>query len=177
MTRSRSRNAQGLLTSKNEIMFHVGKGTRRFSVSWDDQALYKLLYAFVYRLYVPGDFRDPSYVAKRRLGLRQVGSPIMDIRTLKGILELVFDVLDGILLVIVIVLRTHMFVVLRYLPRYSRQILHRDISRGNVLYMEGGTTFAPAAGNNGADMKGVCFIKYLLDERYEKICVTGYNRV
>lgn len=40
-----------------------GRGIRRFSVCWKDKNLYKLMYAFVYRLYDPGYFGDPSYVA------------------------------------------------------------------------------------------------------------------
>jgi hypothetical protein len=32
---------------------------------------------------------------KHRIGLRQFGSPITSVRTLKGMLEIVFDVLEG----------------------------------------------------------------------------------
>lgn len=58
--------AQGLLTSINGIMFFFGiggRGIRRFSVGWKDRNVYKLMYAFVYRLYDPGYFGDLSYVA------------------------------------------------------------------------------------------------------------------
>lgn len=39
-----------------------GSGILRFSAAWDDN-LYKLMYAFTYRLYEPGHFKDPAYVA------------------------------------------------------------------------------------------------------------------
>lgn len=57
--------AQGLLTSIKGIMFLFGiggNGIRQFSATWDDN-LYKLMYAFIYRLYEPGHFKDPTYVA------------------------------------------------------------------------------------------------------------------
>ena len=56
--------AQGLLTTKSEIMFLVGiggVGIRQFTVNWHDQRLNKFLYAFIYRLYDPSHFADPSY--------------------------------------------------------------------------------------------------------------------
>ena len=56
--------AQGLLISETDIMFLLGiggKGIHRFSVAWTDLGLYKLMYAFVYRLYDPGDFMDRFY--------------------------------------------------------------------------------------------------------------------
>jgi len=52
------------------------------------------------------------------------------------------------------------FAVLRYL-RVHRQVLHRDISKGNVLYMPEGTI--PAEGGSGG--VPLYFIKYLLGER------------
>ena len=58
--------AQGLLTTKKRIMFLFGiggHGIRSFSVHWDDDDVYKLMYAFVYRLYDPGHFGDPSYLS------------------------------------------------------------------------------------------------------------------
>ena len=57
--------AQGLLTSEHNITFLfgiAGYGIRSFAVNWGSKKLWKLLYAFVYRLYEPGDFADPSYV-------------------------------------------------------------------------------------------------------------------
>jgi hypothetical protein len=65
--------------------------------------------------------------------------------------------------------------VLRYL-RFERSILHRDISKGNVLYVE--DDLSPSTGTMSdaqdggaskmAQPKGVplCFVKYLLGERY-----------
>jgi hypothetical protein len=39
-----------------------GVGVQKFSVKWDDKDLYRLLFAFIYRLYDPADFADPSYI-------------------------------------------------------------------------------------------------------------------
>lgn len=54
--------------------------------------------------------------------------------------------------------------------RYERQILHRDISKGNVMYVEEATekttTGAVDSGSAGAEEVPLCFIKYLLGERY-----------
>ena len=57
--------AQGLLTSNAGVTFLFGiggAGVRDFEVKWVDKNLYKLLYAFIYRLYEPGNFADPSYI-------------------------------------------------------------------------------------------------------------------
>jgi hypothetical protein len=57
--------AQGLLTTKSEIMFVLGTGgvgVQTCLVKWDDKVLYQLLSAFIYRLYIPDDFADPSYI-------------------------------------------------------------------------------------------------------------------
>lgn len=59
-----------------------------------------------------------------------------------------------------------MFVVLRYL-RIKREVLHRDISRGNILYMPEGTTLPQDAG--GAKEVPLYFIKYILGERCVEI--------
>jgi hypothetical protein len=39
-----------------------GVGVQKLSVKWDDKSLYRLLFAFIYRLYDPADFADPSYI-------------------------------------------------------------------------------------------------------------------
>ena len=57
--------AQGLLSSKKEVVFLFGiggKGVRPFFIKWEDPDLHKFLYAFIYRLYEPGHFADPSYI-------------------------------------------------------------------------------------------------------------------
>jgi hypothetical protein len=58
--------AQGLLSSQKTITFLFGiggKGIQEFAVKWNDPKLVKLLYAFIYRLYEPGEhFADPSYI-------------------------------------------------------------------------------------------------------------------
>ena len=275
--------AQGVLISEKRIMFLLGiggVGTRKLSLTWHNKDLYKLMYAFVYRLYRPAQFKDSSYLKidpnlqqkfvtytirlengiecagfypiyatnpfqtrthilsnpqsdikvegkvltvlkdqlcrsearfeeneilalvhhpeivpgvveavchelvkipeslgvsriKHRMGLRQAGSPITSIPTLKGMLEVAFDVLEGTVISIYNVLFAHMFVVLRYL-RVNRQILHRDISKGNVLYIEEETTRLPDDVSVGPDEKEakelpLCFIKYLLRERHVEI--------
>jgi hypothetical protein len=104
--------------------------------------------------------------AKHRLGLRQTGSPITCVPTLKGMLEMVFDVLEGTLISICNIIRAHMVVVLRYL-RVQRKVLHRDISKGNVLYIEDDTRNPSDAGSCGAKLTEgkeipLCFISYLL---------------
>jgi hypothetical protein len=58
--------------------------------------------------------------------------------------------------------------VLRYL-RSNRNVLHRDISKGNVLYIDEQTPPADAdyrAQDSGPKEVPLCFIKYLLNERY-----------
>jgi len=57
--------AQGLLISNDGVTFLFGiggAGIRDFKVKWAHKDFYKLLYAFIYRLYEPGDFADPSYI-------------------------------------------------------------------------------------------------------------------
>jgi hypothetical protein len=57
--------AQGLFTSKSEVMFLPrigGVGIHTLSVGWGSTELHRLIYAFIYRLYDPGDFADSSYV-------------------------------------------------------------------------------------------------------------------
>ncbi|KAG8961125.1 hypothetical protein FRC00_013191 [Tulasnella sp. 408] len=56
--------AQGMLTSKTGIVFLVGiggHGIRSFAVRWSCKELTKLMYAFIFCLYRPGRFADPSY--------------------------------------------------------------------------------------------------------------------
>ena len=93
-------------------------------------------------------------------------------------LEIVFGILEGALTSIDPVLPAHVFSVLRYL-HFERQVLHRDISTGNVVFINDNAPSAPIqavrsiptldAGPGGdADTKEVspCFIKYLLGKRY-----------
>jgi hypothetical protein len=57
--------AQGLLSSDKGVIFLFGiggEGVRQFDVKWTDRDLNKLLYAFIYRLYEPGNFVDSSYI-------------------------------------------------------------------------------------------------------------------
>ena len=57
--------AQGLLASDATVTFLFGiggEGIKKFEAKWAHEDLYKLLYAFIYRLYEPGDFADPTYI-------------------------------------------------------------------------------------------------------------------
>jgi hypothetical protein len=60
-----------------------------------------------------------------------------------------------------------MLPVLRYL-RFERNVLHRDISKGNILYIEGDTLSSTGddvpAGSDGKELP-LCFIQYLLGKR------------
>ena len=56
--------AQGLLSSDKNVVFLFGiggEGIRELEVEWVDEDLNRLLYAFIYRLYEPGRFADPTY--------------------------------------------------------------------------------------------------------------------
>jgi hypothetical protein len=56
--------AQGLLTTQTAVFFFVGiggVGIRQLNVGWDDENLYKFLYAFIYRLYDPSHFANSSF--------------------------------------------------------------------------------------------------------------------
>ena len=57
--------AQGLLSYDTGVTFLFGiggEGIREFDVKWRDPDFNKLLYAFIYRLYEPGNFADSSYM-------------------------------------------------------------------------------------------------------------------
>jgi hypothetical protein len=71
----------------------------------------------------------------------------------------------------------HTLVVLRYL-RFERLILHRDISSGNIMYLEDGPaslTGTPDTQSGGFNEviepkdEPLCFIKYLIGERYGSV--------
>ena len=111
---------------------------------------------------------------KRRLGLGESGSPFTSIPTLSEVLETLFDVLEG--TVFESLLQCDLLTclqVLRYL-RFNRNVLHRDISAGNVLYIEDpsnrslppNTVSVPT--EEDAPTKGLplCYAKFLLDKRY-----------
>ena len=60
--------AQGLLTNMRLVMFLVGTGSVgiwQLKVNWEDKDLHKFIYAFIYCLYDPSHFADPSYVRTR----------------------------------------------------------------------------------------------------------------
>jgi len=70
------------------------------------------------------------------------------------------------------ILCTKMFAVLRFL-RFEREILHRDISKGNIMVSEDGpstsaTIDAESVGvheNSLTKEVRFCFVKYLLKQR------------
>jgi len=110
---------------------------------------------------------------KHRIGLQQAGKDLTSIPTVMQVLEIVFDILEGSLSLIIHTLYAHSFAVLQYL-RFKCHVLHRDISIGNVLYVEddlptsigtwtGGVNEVPEA--VGPEGLPLCFIKYLLGKR------------
>jgi serine/threonine protein kinase len=94
--------------------------------------------------------------------------------TLKGMLKIVFDVLEGTLILANNVLTLTHFAVLRYLHS-DRNVIHRDISKGNILYLEDPICPPADAGYGWQDAEPkevhcpLCFIKYLLCARYVQI--------
>ena len=109
---------------------------------------------------------------KHRLGLEESGSPFTGIPTLSKVLETLFDVLEVIL--ISTSLRRNLLTclqVLRYL-RLHRNVLHRDISSGNVLYVKNlSNRPLPNPPAQEAETNGLrlCYSKKLLGERY--VCI------
>jgi hypothetical protein len=56
---------EGVLASDAGVTFLFGiggEGIMEFEVEWAHKELYKLLYAFIYQLYEPGDFADETYI-------------------------------------------------------------------------------------------------------------------
>ena len=119
---------------------------------------------------------------KHRMGLQQVGQPFLSIPTLRQALEMIFDILEGNSIIINHILCAHTSTVLRYL-RFERLILHRDISKGNVVYVGHPSTSATSDAQSGGVNKtgetkevSLCFIKYLLGERYVEKCY-GFGHI
>lgn len=105
-----------------------------------------------------------------------MGIQLIAVPTMEQMLEIVFDVLESQFISIIDhFLCAHTFAVLRYL-RFERSILHRDISKGNILYFKdnltsstGATSDAQSGGANEAAQRKeapLCLIKHLLGERY-----------
>jgi hypothetical protein len=117
---------------------------------------------------IPRDF-CPSR-ERHRLGLQQMGNPLTSIPTVAQMLEIVFDILESNLSSITHILYGNSFAVLRYL-RFKHHVLHRDISKGNILYIDDNLPPLTCARSGGADETigpeglPLCYIKYLLGER------------
>jgi len=136
----------------------------------------------VYRRKIESPFNSDER-AKYLTGLRQSGMPFLAIETLQQMLETAFDVLEGTFASIEhSMFCAHICAVLRFL-RYKCQILHHDISKGNVMYVEevmentSSTTSAVDTVSVGVDGINVteeevplCFIKYLLHEVCMDVC-------
>jgi hypothetical protein len=121
-----------------------------------------------------GELSKPKFREKHRIGLQETGQPLTTIPILQKVLEVIFDVLEGNMISIKHDLQAHIFPVLRYL-RFARNVLHRDISKGNVLFVATTTGAAPdgacrVSKAGTATEISPCFIKYLLDERCVRVC-------
>uniref|UniRef100_A0A8H7Y1F4 Fungal-type protein kinase domain-containing protein n=1 Tax=Psilocybe cubensis TaxID=181762 RepID=A0A8H7Y1F4_PSICU len=90
---------------------------------------------------------------KRRLGFVEQGDPFMNIRTVREMLEIAYDLLE----------------VTRYL-RFKRHVLHCDLSNANIVVDRAPTT--PATNEyvniqyNDINEHDIVFIKHLLGERF-----------
>jgi hypothetical protein len=74
---------QGLLIDETKIKFLLGVGgygIHQLDVPWNDKDLYRLLYAFLYRLYDPGHFADKSYTRTKADLLEQTVGYTVKIR-------------------------------------------------------------------------------------------------
>ncbi|KAH9962319.1 hypothetical protein BGW80DRAFT_1448496 [Lactifluus volemus] len=263
--------AQGLLTSPSGLTFLLGIGgfgIRKLYVPWDGNDIHKSLYAFIYRLYKPAHFADPSFIRtepdgeqakftirikcekdehiaefshiyaknpfgtrthvfsnlnsqdpkgitvlkdqlcrigfdeatilkqhvhsprpvpgvvvvehnefidtplsegrrKHRLGLEDRGSPFTSIPTLRKLLEVLFDVLEGICLCCNTIC-SHVLQVLRYL-RCECKVLHRDVSSGNVLYIENSSLSRDIRSDPRNPNYPIYFARHLLDEKKDAL--------
>ena len=113
---------------------------------------------------------------KDRLGLRQSGSPFMSITTVGEMLETLFDVLEGNFRIYWQVSTWLISLqVLRFL-RFERKVLHRDISKGNILYIPQPSSVLPSVYSSlavGLEGDSLCFVKCLLGKRYVYACQFG----
>ncbi|KAJ2925742.1 hypothetical protein H1R20_g11347, partial [Candolleomyces eurysporus] len=89
-----------------------------------------------------------------RTGLQEFGRSIMSVDTVEEMLEVLFDVLE----------------LQRYL-RFELNVLHRDISKGNIMITDPEKRVpSPTGASTSEDRlhKNICFIKHLRDERYDQ---------
>ncbi|KAJ2912384.1 hypothetical protein MD484_g8030, partial [Candolleomyces efflorescens] len=105
---------------------------------------------------VPG-VAQPVFYAKSQVsdsrtryitGLHEYGRRILTVKTVDEMLRTVYDVLE----------------LLRYL-RFKRDVLHRDISVGNILIVD--SREAPPKSGEGKH-QDLCFVKHLLDKKYDQ---------
>ncbi|KAJ8473476.1 hypothetical protein ONZ45_g16281 [Pleurotus djamor] len=79
---------------------------------------------------------------KSRLGFAEHGQRFMDVPNVQTGLEVLYDTLE----------------IIRHLYREPSQVLHRDISSGNVCWLANPVSSVP----EGAHKEDVCYIKFLL---------------
>ncbi|PPQ82395.1 hypothetical protein CVT25_008356 [Psilocybe cyanescens] len=147
------------LFSEPEILKHIHEED-------ETPGVVKLIYDEEWEIPVPSNHR-----VKRRLGFSQQGDPFMSIRTVRAMLEAAYDILE----------------VTRYL-RFKRNVLHRDLSVGNILVNT--ISDAPdtplSKGGTKSSQDGhireleICFIKHLLGEssnpRQTSTVLIDFNR-
>ncbi|KAJ2913794.1 hypothetical protein MD484_g6624, partial [Candolleomyces efflorescens] len=107
---------------------------------------------------VPGA-AQPVFYAKSQVsdsrtrhitGLHEYGRRILTVKTVDEMLRTVYDVLE----------------LLRYL-RFKRDVLHRDISVGNILIVDSREVPRPPKSGERKH-QDLCFVKHLLDEQYDQ---------
>lgn len=99
---------------------------------------------------------------KFRNGLRQMGTPFMGISNVKALLRVAYDTLEGIVVLDDVFVHPLMYIaVLRFL-RKDRDILHRDISLGNIMCNDEKHAQDPST----PEYEALCFADSLLDSSY-----------
>lgn len=99
---------------------------------------------------------------KKRISLAEYGKPFMDLKTPLEALKAIYDLLEsesefympGLLLIFFCGEQLHDSLY------FKRNVLHRDISCGNLLYLE---EVRPTELTNTSREHKFCFIKHLLD--------------
>ncbi|RXW16273.1 hypothetical protein EST38_g9581 [Candolleomyces aberdarensis] len=197
--------AQGLLTTKKGVTLLLGiggVGVRSLVFPWEEKKkkeISEAMFAFIYRLYDPGEFADETYVKTTLEVHEQVATAIYDIRirtnsaqaieclgfrsiyastpfeTRTHVLSNPFSevVVDGKPLTVIkdqLCRSNTRFNEERYL-RFELNVLHRDISKGNIMITDPEKRVpSPTGASTSEDRphKNICFIKHIRDERYDQ---------